>query len=44
LGSRAGGALSGSFFPEFGTELNADEGAVDYGFEFAGIFYFASLG
>src|ERR1035437_8300463 len=44
LSSRAGGALSGSVSPELGTELNACEGAVDHGFEFAQIFYFASLG
>ncbi len=45
LGLRGGaGAASGIGSPKFVVELNALEGAIDNGFQFVRVFYFASLG
>src|ERR1700688_1681962 len=43
-GCGAGVARGGIGAPEFVVELDAFEGAVDHGFELAGIFYFAAFG
>src|ERR1700675_1173651 len=43
-GCGAGVALGGVGAPKFVVVLDAFQGAVDHGFEFAGIFYFAAFG